>query len=70
VTVAIKCLSDSDSCYCYMGVPPGDISQCTPTTYSGSTCCADEGYPKDGLCMCYRTSFGCEPGMHQVTSCS
>lgn len=70
-SAAIKCLSDdASSCYCYMGLPPGQISKCTPASYPGSTCCADEDYPKDGLCMCYQTSFGCEPGMHRVDSCS
>jgi hypothetical protein len=69
-SVVLRCLSDVDSCYCYMYVSPGNISQCTPTTYPNSTCCADESYPQEGLCMCYQTSFGCEPGMHKVNSCS
>jgi hypothetical protein len=67
---AIRCLSDTDSCYCYMYATPGDLAHCTPTTYPNATCCADDGYPQDGLCMCYQTSFGCEPGMHKVDLCN
>jgi len=65
----IRCLSDSDSCYCYTAPTPGDVSRCTSSPYPDGLCCADEGFPTMGLCMCYDNPFGCEAGMVSVASC-
>lgn len=65
----VRCVSDRDSCYCYTAPTPGDVSRCTSNAYADGLCCADEGFPSNGICMCYSNRFGCEVGMLAVSSC-
>jgi hypothetical protein len=75
VSLAVACGSSSsnspnvtvcealvDNCLCASepaGNQPGSVKACNPTTFPGTTCCSDPGWPASGSCWCDSGAIYC-----------